>query len=74
MKFFVIIIHNNNSIYCVSQSWFPQDAVSWYSTSTTMANLSFTDHDKFGMETDASVWKQYLLSFYWVAATLTCNG
>ena len=56
------------------QYWYPQDAVSWYRVSTPFSNMSFTDHDKFGMEGGSAVWEQYLLSFYWVAATLTCNG
>ena len=56
------------------QFWFPGDGVSWYKVARSFANISFTDHDKFGMQPGATVWEQYLLSFYWVAATLTCNG
>ena len=56
------------------QYWFPDEGVSWYMVESSLVNISFTDHDKFGMQEDATVWARYLLSFYWVAATLTCNG
>ena len=39
-----------------------------------MLNKSVIDYDKFGMEEGATVWEQYLLSFYWVCTTLTGNG
>jgi len=58
----------------MKQKWFPEMGVSWYKAEDSMMNISFTHHDKFGMQPGASVWQQYLLSFYWVAATLTCNG
>ena len=48
--------------------------MSWFSVEDSLRNISFTDHDKFGMQEGATVWARYLLSFYWVAATLTCNG
>jgi hypothetical protein len=56
------------------QDWFPGRGVSWYTVEESLKNISFTDHHKFGMQEGSSVWEQYLLSFYWVAATLTCNG
>ena len=48
--------------------------MSWYTVEIALINVSFTDHNKFGMQEGATVWEQYLLSFYWIAATLTCNG
>ena len=49
-------------------------AISWYHVDEKLKDLSYTNHDKFGMEDNASVWEQYSISFYWVATTFTSNG
>jgi len=57
------------------QYWFPGKGISWYSVEENLTVVSFTDHeDKFGMAPGSPVVDKYLLSFYWVAATLTSNG
>ena len=57
------------------QSWFPNSAISWYSVSKELESISYTNHDnRFGMGPNANVYERYLLSFYWVAATITSNG
>ena len=56
------------------QDWFPGRGVSWYSVEPDMIERSFINYNKFGMHSDATVWEQYLLSFYWVCTTLTGNG
>ena len=56
------------------QFWFPRDGVTWYTVDNSLRNISFTDHDKIGMQEGSSIWAKYLLSIYWVAATLTSNG
>jgi len=54
--------------------WFPDHAISWYEVDDKLHSISYTEHDKFGMHADSTVWEQYLASFYWVAATITSSG
>ncbi len=57
------------------QYWFPGRGVSWYTVEADLINISFIDHaHKIGMKGGSTVWEKYLVSFYWVAATFTCNG
>ena len=58
----------------LKQTWFPDQSISWLKVSEKLQIVSYTKHDKFGMDPDAITWEKYLLSFYWVAATITSNG
>jgi hypothetical protein len=58
----------------VGQEWYPDHAISWYKVDDEFLAISYTEHNKFGMKAGATVWKQYLASFYWVAATITSSG
>ena len=58
----------------VGQYWFPGKGVSWYAVEEDLEDASYVNHNKFGMVAGSTVWDQYLLSFYWVAATITTNG
>ena len=61
-------------VVLVGQRWYPDHAISWYEVSDEFLSMSYTEHDKFGMNAGATVWEQYLASFYWVAATITLSG
>ncbi len=61
-------------VVLVGQRWYPDHAISWYEVSDEYVSISYTEHNHFGMKAGASVWEQYLASFYWVAATITLNG
>jgi hypothetical protein len=58
----------------LGQRWYPEHAISWYEVGDELRSISYTEHNKFGMKAGATVWEQYLASFYWVAATITING
>lgn len=59
----------------VAQVWYPEQAISWYKVDESLSAVAFTKHDhKFGMGPNANVYERYLISFYWVAATITSNG
>eukprot|EP00961_Rhodomonas_salina_P218903 2958803-Rhodomonas_salina.3 len=51
-----------------------QDAVSWYKVDDSVADLTFERDAFYGWRAGSTVWDQYLLSLYWVSATLTVNG
>jgi hypothetical protein len=57
------------------QSWFPDKAFSWYAVDPDLKAESFIHHEhKFGMAKNSNFYQKYLMSFYWVAATITSNG
>jgi hypothetical protein len=57
------------------QSWYPDKAISWIAVDESLKWISYTNHEhKFGMGVNANVYEQYLISFYWVATTVTSNG
>ena len=56
------------------QYWYPEDGISWYTIDPGLVSRAEYCYDNFGMGPNAQVWEQYLISFYWVATTLTVNG
>ena len=64
--------------YCLSnaaQYWFPNEAISWYHVDESLESISYTNHhNKMGLEPNATVYEKYMISFYWVSATITANG
>jgi len=59
------------------QYWFPDAAISWYyiAQDTVFAAYHATTNSvDEALEHDSSVWTKYVLSFYWVSATITSNG
>jgi len=57
------------------QNWFPSAAISWYHVSDDLKERSFTKHHhKFGLQEGDTVFHKYLISFFWVATTLTVDG
>ena len=59
----------------ILQFWYPTEGISWYTVAPDLASSAEIDYENiFGMGPNAQVWEQYLLSFYWVATTLTVNG
>ena len=61
--------------FCVSQYWYPAEGISWCTIAFELQYSAEIDYENiFGMGPDSEVWEQYLLSFYWVATTLTVNG
>jgi hypothetical protein len=58
-----------------AQGWFPNAAVSWYYVSDDLKGISYTQHGRqYGVSETATAAERYLISFYWVAATITSNG
>jgi hypothetical protein len=39
-----------------------------------MLDKAIIKYHRFGMESNATVWEQYLISFFWVCTTVTGNG
>jgi hypothetical protein len=39
-----------------------------------MQDKAIIKYNRFGMGSDATVWDQYLISFFWVCTTVTGNG
>ena len=57
------------------QYWYPNAAISWYYVEPSLESISYTNHNtKMGLEPDATVYEKYMISFYWVSATITANG
>ena len=57
------------------KEWHPQAAVSWYEISPSLTSLSRISYqDRYGLRNGSTVWDQYLISQYWVTATLTSYG
>ena len=64
-----------NDFVTFLQYWNPAEGISWCTISSDLSAYAEIDYDNiFGMGPDAEVWQQYLISFYWVATTLTVNG
>ena len=55
------------------ESWFPNRAISWFYVSPSYSNITFDHNQNFAM-VSRRTGEEYLLSLYWVAATLTVNG
>ncbi len=56
------------------QNWFPADGISWYRVDPAKQDNAIINYHRFGMDAGASVWEQYLISFFWVCTTVTGNG
>ena len=57
------------------QDWFPDAAISWYYVSDDLKGVSYTQHGRqYGISETATAAERYLMSFYWVAATITSDG
>ena len=57
------------------KEWHPGSAVSWCEIDPSLASLARISYeDRFGLRPQSSVWDQYLISLYWVTATLTSYG
>ena len=54
--------------------WFPHAAISWYYVDPAYQNMTFVRQNFYGMSPDSSTWQRYVISFYWVCATLSMNG
>lgn len=54
--------------------WSPSDHVSWTQVDPDIVHLTFDREEIFGLDGHATVWDKYLMSLYWVTATLTANG
>eukprot|EP00961_Rhodomonas_salina_P299801 3939215-Rhodomonas_salina.4 len=48
--------------------------ISWNDNDPGAAHMTFDHEEVFGLGDSDSVWEQYLVSLYWVTATLTVNG
>jgi hypothetical protein len=56
------------------QYWAPDGGITWHRINPNMESKAIIDYDKFGMQDGATVWEQYLISFFWVCTTITGNG
>ena len=56
------------------QNWYPGTGISWYTVESDLEWEKYIEYDKFGMGPNATVWEEYLISFYWVSSTLTSSG
>jgi ankyrin repeat protein len=57
------------------KEWYPGSAVSWNGIDPSLLALSHLSyHNRYGLKPNSTVWDQYLLSLYWVTATLTSYG
>ena len=57
------------------KNWHPDAAVSWYEIDPSLnASSHLSYKDRYGLRNGSTVWDQYLISLYWVTATLTSYG
>jgi len=63
--------------YWLGRAWPGMDngpSVSWLFVDTNFQDMTYDRQEHFAMRTTSSTAQRYLLSIYWVAATLTVNG